>query len=231
MAKDIFVYIAERRVTGTAPGTPGGGDAGAGGLIPGDFSAHQETQRQLVANDECMQWNVWFAAQISHVDTSAAAGHQGAQDLCPDAVQHGQIIVQVEILIVFLAGGVRRRGDHEMNAGIWQLAQFFATVGKNMIACGVRQRISGILSTVFGGAWAYITRCCKTRWRRGFTRPLVPKAELRMPLRGQFSSLPAYLHCNRNCAPGQEVQLGWEFKQAGLSSRMRVTSKKSSEVE
>ena len=54
MAKDVFVHIAERRVTGTAPGTPGGGDAGAGGLIPNDFSAHQETQRQHVANDECM---------------------------------------------------------------------------------------------------------------------------------------------------------------------------------
>ena len=131
--QEVFVHIPERGVGRRAPGAPGGRGGGAGGFVPNDFAAHQETLGQHVPDDKGMEGNIRFAPQVGDVDAGPAAGRQHPVDLPPDPAQKLQVIFQGGVLVVFLPDIIRRRGHHQVDAVIRKFCHIFRGFAENLI--------------------------------------------------------------------------------------------------
>ena len=146
--QDIFVRVAQRRVGGRHPTAPGGGWAGAGGFIPDDLAAHQETQRQHILQDVRVQRDVRLAPQVGDVDAGPAARGQDAAHLAPDAAQKGQVLVQAEVFVIGLADVIGRRGDHQVDAAVRQVGHLFRRGAKNLVQAFRRQQVFDVFDSL-----------------------------------------------------------------------------------
>ena len=113
--QDVFVHIPQGGVARRLPRTPGRGGTCAGGLVPDDLAAHQQAQAERLFNDQGMQGYVRFAPQVGNVDAHAPARHQAAQALPPDPLQKSQVVLQRQVLVVFLAHVVGWGSDHQVD--------------------------------------------------------------------------------------------------------------------
>jgi hypothetical protein len=112
--------IPQSWIGGRLPGTPGGGVAGTGRLVPDDLAAHEKTDVNHVTGNKGMQGNIGLTTQIGYIDTGTAARDKNTPSLFPNPLQESQVLRETEIFVIFLTNIVRRRSNHEVNAGIRQ---------------------------------------------------------------------------------------------------------------
>ncbi len=118
---DALGHVAQHRVGGGAEGAPGARAAGPLALLPHDLASGQQVQVVLQdGHDIGGQAAIRLATEVGHVDGDATAGLEHPLALGEDVAQQRQVLdvgarhaLAVELLLVLLAGEVRRRGDDE----------------------------------------------------------------------------------------------------------------------
>ena len=118
--------VAQHRVRGVAERSPRARPAGAGALLPHDLAAQQEMQPVLQDVDHVGgQAAVRLAAEVGDVDRDPAAGLEHAHAFGEHVVQQLEVLevrarhaVALELLLVLLAGEVRRRRDDQRHAAV-----------------------------------------------------------------------------------------------------------------
>ena len=113
--------VAEHRVGRAAERSPCARAGGALALLPDQLAAQQQAEVVLEDADHVgRQAAVGLAAEVGDVDGDASAGLEGAHALGEHVGQHLEVLevrgrdaLALELLLVLLAGEVRRGGDDE----------------------------------------------------------------------------------------------------------------------
>ena len=118
--------VAQHRVGGAAERAPRARAAGALALLPDQLAAQQQPEVVLEdADDVGRQAAVRLAAEVGDVDGDAAARLELADALGEHVGEHLEVLevrrrhaVALELLLVLLAGEVRRRRDDERDRAV-----------------------------------------------------------------------------------------------------------------
>ena len=130
--------VAQSRVGGGLPRSPGGGGAGGGGLVPDDLTAHQKAKVDQLLGDQAIERDIGFASQVGNVHARPSARDQHAVDFLPYPPEKGKVFIERQVFIVLLAHVIGRRSHHEMDRAIRQLHHGLGGVAENDIHAGRR---------------------------------------------------------------------------------------------